>query len=212
MTGKSFNKSSNGAKSQRLNHSNPQPAVVSRCHKVVNANKGTGQNREISLVGRRDFSPTASSPWLFLTGFSCLHSACCPSWHRFRHRNQVSSFTRSMSLRNVSRGRGWPCYRWEVAPRSLCSTACKCESLGNFASYLCVFPGCSVSNNNPSVPENECPLVVATIHVQPGFTLTIDPSNPDGQFFTIEGSELQLTKCVDYEVSLHLAGCKDEVQ
>ncbi|KAF2973621.1 hypothetical protein EK904_008774, partial [Melospiza melodia maxima] len=60
-------------------------------------------------------------------------------------------------------------------------------------------PGCSISNSNPSVPENKCPLVVATIHVQPGFTLTIDPSYPDGQFFTIEGSELQLTKCVDYE-------------
>ncbi|XP_071284198.1 cadherin-related family member 5 [Agelaius tricolor] len=73
-------------------------------------------------------------------------------------------------------------------------------------------PGCSVSNNNPSVPENECPLVVATIHVQPGYTLTIDPSYPDGQFFTIEGSELQLTKCVDYEedpILLLSLTCKD---
>ncbi|XP_009095405.2 cadherin-related family member 5 [Serinus canaria] len=60
--------------------------------------------------------------------------------------------------------------------------------------------GCSVSNSNPSVPENKCPYVVTTIHVQPGFTLTIDPNYPDGQFFSIEGSELQLTKCVDYEV------------
>ncbi|CAN8214480.1 unnamed protein product [Coccothraustes coccothraustes] len=72
--------------------------------------------------------------------------------------------------------------------------------------------GCSVSNNNPSVPENKCPYVVTTIHVQPGFTLTIDPSNPDGQFFTIEGSELWLTKCVDYEedpVLLLFLTCKD---
>lgn len=96
-------------------------------------------------------------------------------------------------------------------PTPLCPTVCdhsshpapsQCESLGNFASYLCVFPGCSVSSNNPSVPENKCPYVVATTQVQPGFTLTIDPNIPDGQFFTIEGSELQLTKCVDYEVSL----------
>ncbi|XP_041263929.1 cadherin-related family member 5 [Onychostruthus taczanowskii] len=73
-------------------------------------------------------------------------------------------------------------------------------------------PGCSVSNNNPSVPENKCPYVVATIHVQPGFTLTIDPNFPDGQFFTIEGSELRLTKCVDYEedpVLLLYLTCKD---
>lgn len=44
--------------------------------------------------------------------------------------------------------------------------------------------------------------MVTTIHVEPGFTLTIDPNFPDGQFFTIEGYELWLTKCVDYEVSL----------
>lgn len=97
------------------------------------------------------------------------------------------------------------------APRQLCSTACdhsshpapsQCESLGNFASYLCVFPGCSVDNNRPSVPENNCPYVVTTVQVQSGFTLTIDPNFSDGQFFTIEGSELQLTTCVDYEVSL----------
>lgn len=97
------------------------------------------------------------------------------------------------------------------APRHLCSTACdhsshpahsQCESLDNFASYLCVFPGCSVDNSRPSVPENKCPYLVTAIQVQTGFTLTIDPNSPDGQFFTIEGSELQLTTCVDYEVSL----------
>nr|XP_030129551.3 cadherin-related family member 5 [Taeniopygia guttata] len=73
-------------------------------------------------------------------------------------------------------------------------------------------PGCSVSNSNPSVPENKCPYVVATTQVQPGFTLTIDPNFPDGQFFTIEGSELRLTKCVDYEedpVLLLYLICKD---
>ncbi|XP_068050574.1 cadherin-related family member 5 isoform X1 [Anomalospiza imberbis] len=73
-------------------------------------------------------------------------------------------------------------------------------------------PGCSVSNNNPSVPENKCPYVVTTTQVQPGFTLTIDPNFPDGQFFTIEDSELWLTKCVDYEedpmLLLYLI-CKD---
>ncbi|KAM4779434.1 cadherin-related family member 5 [Cyanocitta cristata] len=73
-------------------------------------------------------------------------------------------------------------------------------------------PGCSVSNSKPSVPENACPYVVTTIHVEPGFTLTIDPNFPDGQFFTIEGSELQLTKCVDYEEDpalLVYLTCKD---
>lgn len=113
------------------------------------------------------------------------------------------------------------CLPWEGAallqvggcypPRHLCPTACdhsshpapsQCESLGIFASYWCVFPACSVDNNRPSVPENHCPYVVTAVRVQPGFTLTIDPNFPDGQFFTIEGSELQLTKCVDYEVSL----------
>lgn len=101
---------------------------------------------------------------------------------------------------------GGGCY----APRQLCSTACdhsshpapsQHESLGNFAFYLCVFPGCSVSNSQPSVPENHCPYVVTAINVQPGFTLTIDSSSPDGQFFTIQDSELQLTECVDYEVN-----------
>lgn len=96
-------------------------------------------------------------------------------------------------------------------PRQLWSTTCdhsshptplKCKSSGNFASYLCVFPGCSVSNSQPSVPENECPYVLTAIHVEPGFTLTIDPNSPDGEFFTIVGSELQLTMCVDYEVNL----------
>ncbi|XP_039922299.1 cadherin-related family member 5 [Hirundo rustica] len=73
-------------------------------------------------------------------------------------------------------------------------------------------PGCSLDNNKPSVPENKCPYVVTTIHVQPGFTLTIDSSSSDGQFFTIEGTELQLTKCVDYEedtVLLLYLICKD---
>ncbi|XP_014734396.1 PREDICTED: cadherin-related family member 5 [Sturnus vulgaris] len=59
--------------------------------------------------------------------------------------------------------------------------------------------GCSVTNNQPSIPENHCPYVVTTIHVQPGYTLTIDSSYPDGKFFTIQDSELQLTTCVDYE-------------
>ncbi|XP_077639906.1 cadherin-related family member 5 [Lonchura striata] len=84
--------------------------------------------------------------------------------------------------------------------------------LALMAQILAQEPGCSVSNNNPSVPENKCPYVVATTQVQPGFTLTIDPKYPDGQFFTIEGSELQLTKCVDYEedtVLLLYLICKD---
>ncbi|XP_023784276.1 cadherin-related family member 5 [Cyanistes caeruleus] len=80
------------------------------------------------------------------------------------------------------------------------------------AQVLAQEPGCSVNNNKPSVPENKCPYVVTTVNVRPGFTLTIDPNFPDGQFFTIEGSELQLTKCVDYEedpVLLLYLICKD---
>ncbi|XP_066178348.1 cadherin-related family member 5 [Sylvia atricapilla] len=72
--------------------------------------------------------------------------------------------------------------------------------------------GCSVNNNRPSVPENKCPYAVTTVHVQPGYTLTIDPNFPDGQYFTIEGSQLQLTKCVDYEedpVLLLYLMCRD---
>ncbi|XP_042738028.1 cadherin-related family member 5 [Lagopus leucura] len=60
--------------------------------------------------------------------------------------------------------------------------------------------GCSVSNSNPSVPENNNPgHVVANISVEPGFTVTIDPSSPDGNYFVIQGFELQLSKSVDYE-------------
>ncbi|XP_065611633.1 cadherin-related family member 5 [Cyrtonyx montezumae] len=61
--------------------------------------------------------------------------------------------------------------------------------------------GCSVSNANPSVPENNSPgYVVTSIHVEQGFTVIIDPSSPDGSYFTIQGSELQLVRSVDYEV------------
>ncbi|XP_031463174.1 cadherin-related family member 5 [Phasianus colchicus] len=60
--------------------------------------------------------------------------------------------------------------------------------------------GCSVSNRNPSVPENNNPgYVVTTISVEPGFTAMIDPSSPDGNYFIIQGSELQLNRSVDYE-------------
>lgn len=70
-------------------------------------------------------------------------------------------------------------------------------------SHLCVFPGCSVSNSEPSVYENNPPgYVLTTIHVDSGFTVTIDPTSQDARFFTIQGSELQLTESVDYEVSL----------
>lgn len=73
-------------------------------------------------------------------------------------------------------------------------------------------PGCSVSNSNPSVPENNNPgYVVTTISVEPGFTVIIDPSSPDGNYFTIQGSELQLNRSVDYEVSLQEADCRDQV-
>jgi len=79
----------------------------------------------------------------------------------------------------------------------------QCESLGNFLSRLCVFPGCSVENSKPSVYENN-PLgyVLTTIHVEPGFTVMIDPTSHDASFFIIQGSELQLNRSVDYEVSL----------
>ncbi|OXB56119.1 hypothetical protein ASZ78_011703 [Callipepla squamata] len=61
--------------------------------------------------------------------------------------------------------------------------------------------GCSVSNANPSVPENNPPrYVVTTIHTEAGFTVIIDPSSPDGSYFTIQGSELLLVRSVDYEV------------
>ncbi|XP_075611740.1 cadherin-related family member 5 [Balearica regulorum gibbericeps] len=60
--------------------------------------------------------------------------------------------------------------------------------------------GCSVNNSRPSVYENN-PLgyVVTTIHVEPNFTVIIDPASPDVGFFTIQGSELQLKRSVDYE-------------
>ncbi|XP_074438616.1 cadherin-related family member 5 [Larus michahellis] len=61
-------------------------------------------------------------------------------------------------------------------------------------------PGCSVSNNRPDVYENNLPgHVVTTIHTEPGFTVTIDPKSLDARFFTIQGSELQLSQSVDYE-------------
>lgn len=91
-------------------------------------------------------------------------------------------------------------------------TLSQCESLGNFVSHLCVFPGCSVNNRQPRIYENNPPgYVVTTIHVEPDFIVMIDPSSPDASFFTIRGSELQLNQSVDYEVSLQLAGCKDEM-
>ncbi|XP_068539728.1 cadherin-related family member 5 isoform X1 [Anas acuta] len=61
-------------------------------------------------------------------------------------------------------------------------------------------PGCSVSNNKPSVEENNPPgYNVTTIDLEAGFTATIDPSSSDASYFTIEGSQLQLVKSVDYE-------------
>ncbi|XP_009989762.1 PREDICTED: cadherin-related family member 5-like, partial [Tauraco erythrolophus] len=60
--------------------------------------------------------------------------------------------------------------------------------------------GCSVNNSRPSVYENNSPgYVVTTIHVESGFTVTIDPTSPDFSFFVIQGSELQLSQSVDYE-------------
>ncbi|XP_065492984.1 cadherin-related family member 5 [Caloenas nicobarica] len=60
--------------------------------------------------------------------------------------------------------------------------------------------GCSVADDKPSVDENNPPgYVVTTIHVEPGFTVMIDPTSPDASFFTIQGSELQLSQSVDYE-------------
>ncbi|XP_010292632.1 PREDICTED: cadherin-related family member 5 [Phaethon lepturus] len=60
--------------------------------------------------------------------------------------------------------------------------------------------GCSVNNSKPSVYENNPPgYVVTTIHLEPGFTVMIDPTSPDVSFFTIQGTELQLSRSVDYE-------------
>ncbi|XP_075357505.1 cadherin-related family member 5 [Mycteria americana] len=60
--------------------------------------------------------------------------------------------------------------------------------------------GCSVNNSKPSVYENNPPgYVVTTIHVESDFTAMVDPTSPDVSFFTLQGSELQLTQSVDYE-------------
>ncbi|XP_009669135.2 cadherin-related family member 5 [Struthio camelus] len=59
---------------------------------------------------------------------------------------------------------------------------------------------CSVDNQKPSVNENNPPgYVVTTITLEQGFTVRIDPSSPDASYFTIQGSQLQLTKSVDFE-------------
>uniref|UniRef100_A0A8B9DNR1 Cadherin domain-containing protein n=1 Tax=Anser cygnoides TaxID=8845 RepID=A0A8B9DNR1_ANSCY len=79
------------------------------------------------------------------------------------------------------------------------------EYSSKFLSHLCVFPGCSVSNKNPSVEENNPPgYNVTTIDLEAGFTATVDPSSPDGSYFTIQGSQLQLVKSVDYETDTAL--------
>ncbi|KAM7108568.1 LOW QUALITY PROTEIN: cadherin-related family member 5 [Ciconia maguari] len=60
--------------------------------------------------------------------------------------------------------------------------------------------GCSVNNSKPSVYENNPPgYVVTTIHVESDFTVMVDSTSPDVSFFTLQGSELQLTQSVDYE-------------
>ncbi|XP_076199764.1 cadherin-related family member 5 [Aptenodytes patagonicus] len=60
--------------------------------------------------------------------------------------------------------------------------------------------GCSVTNSKPRIYENNPPgYVVTTIHVEPDFTVMIDPTSPDVSFFTIQGSQLQLNRSVDYE-------------
>ncbi|KAM6392650.1 cadherin-related family member 5 [Pluvialis apricaria] len=62
--------------------------------------------------------------------------------------------------------------------------------------------GCSVDNSRPSVHENNLPgHVVTTIHLDPGFTVMIRPNFLDDSFFTIQGSELQLSQSVDYETT-----------
>ncbi|KAM6068020.1 cadherin-related family member 5 [Theristicus caerulescens] len=60
--------------------------------------------------------------------------------------------------------------------------------------------GCSVNNTTPSIYENNPPgYVVTTINVEPGFTVMIDHTSPHASFFTIQGTELQLSRSVDYE-------------
>lgn len=94
-----------------------------------------------------------------------------------------------------------PVVTTEVLGHTFYPTLSQCESLGNIVSFVC-FPGCSVANDRPSVDENNPPgYVVTTIHVEAGFTVMIDPTSPDAVFFTIQGSELQLSQSVDYEVS-----------
>lgn len=82
-------------------------------------------------------------------------------------------------------------------------TLSQCESLGNFVCHLCVFAGCYADNIRPSVSENNPPgYVVTTIRLDPGFTVMINPNLLDASFFTLQGTELQLSQSVDYEVSL----------
>ncbi|XP_035182528.1 cadherin-related family member 5 [Oxyura jamaicensis] len=69
-----------------------------------------------------------------------------------------------------------------------------------FIAQVSAQPGCSVSSKEVSVAENNPPgYVVTTINLEVGFTATIDPSSQDGSYFTIQGSQLQLVKSVDYE-------------
>ncbi|KAM9190262.1 cadherin-related family member 5 [Mergus octosetaceus] len=74
-------------------------------------------------------------------------------------------------------------------------------------------PGCSVSNNKPSIEENNPPgYNVTTINLEAGFTAMIDPSSPDSSYFTIQGAQLQLVKSVDYEndaVLIVFVACQD---
>lgn len=125
----------------------------------------------------------------------------------------------SVATGSPRRGRRVHPYRGQVSMRLLSGSNRGClssrptlshwESLDDSVSRLCAFPGCSVSNSNPSVYENNPPgYVVATIHVESDFTVTIDPSSSDAGFFAIEGSELQLIRSVDYEVSFWPAGRK----
>ncbi|XP_030339491.1 cadherin-related family member 5 isoform X2 [Strigops habroptila] len=69
-----------------------------------------------------------------------------------------------------------------------------------FITHVSAQQGCSVSDSEVSVYENNPPgYVLTTIHVDPGFTVSIDASSQDAKFFTIQGSELQLAETVDYE-------------
>ncbi|XP_048711184.2 cadherin-related family member 5 isoform X3 [Caretta caretta] len=58
---------------------------------------------------------------------------------------------------------------------------------------------CSVGNENPTIDENnQLGAIVTTITMQPGVTVTIENSLDSGSF-TIIGTELSLTKSLDYE-------------